>query len=96
MREKKSIWTFYIPLVFFMVVVLFPFAWIFLTSLKEEKEMFSAEFHFLPLAPTLNSYRELFEKTDFLQNMWNSLIVSFATVLIAGVVSFLAGYALSR
>ena len=83
-------------IVFFMVTVLFPFAWILLTSLKEKKEMFSAEFHFLPLEPTLNSYRELFEKTDFIHNMWNSLVVSFVTVLIAGIVSFMAGYALSR
>jgi ABC-type glycerol-3-phosphate transport system permease component len=37
-----------------------------LTSLKEKKEMFSAEFHFLPLEPTLNSYRELFEKILFI------------------------------
>ena len=96
MRQRKSIWTFYIPIVFFMVTVLFPFAWILLTSLKEKKEMFSAEFHFLPLEPTLNSYRELFEKTDFIHNMWNSLVVSFVTVLIAGIVSFMAGYALSR
>lgn len=96
MRQRKSIWTFYIPIVFFMATVLFPFAWILLTSLKEKKEMFSAEFHFLPLEPTLNSYRELFEKTDFIHNMWNSLVVSFVTVLIAGIVSFMAGYALSR
>ncbi len=96
MKEKKSIGTFYIPMIFFLVTVLFPFAWTFLTSLKKKNEMFAQEFRFLPAAPTLDSYRELFEKTDFFSNMWNSLVVSFATVLIAGIVSFMAGYALSR
>lgn len=96
MKEKKGIWTFYIPIVLFLVTVLFPFIWTFLTSLKKKNEMFSADFHFLPIAPTLDSYRELFAKTDFFSNMWNSLVVSFATVLIAGIVSFMAGYALSR
>ncbi len=96
MKEKKGIFTFYILTVFFLVIVLFPFLWTFLTSLKEETEMFSQDFHFLPLVPTLESYRELFQKTDFLFNMWNSLVVSAVTMVIAGVVSFMGGYALSR
>ena len=49
MKEKKGIFTFYILTVFFLVIVLFPFLWTFLTSLKEETEMFSQDFHFLPL-----------------------------------------------
>ena len=35
MKEKKGIFTFYILTVFFLVIVLFPFLWTFLTSLKE-------------------------------------------------------------
>lgn len=96
MKEKKGIFTFYIPILLFLTIVLFPFIWTFLTSLKNKNEMFSADFHFLPQVPSLDSYRELFQKTDFFHNMWNSLVVSLFTVVIAGIISFMAGYALSR
>ncbi len=95
-RKKRGIFAFYIPLVFFTVFVMAPFVWTFITSLKNNNEMFKMPFRYLPENPSFKNYVELMQTTEFLFNMKNSFIASFSTVLIAGVISVMAGYAFSR
>ena len=96
MKQKKSVFAFYIPLIAFTIFVAFPFLWTFLTSLKENNEMFQQTFNYLPKYPSFDNYWQLIQKTDFLFNMKNSAIVSAFTVLVAGTVSVMSGYAFSR
>jgi ABC-type glycerol-3-phosphate transport system permease component len=75
--------------------LVFPFAWVVLTSIRTEAEMFTRTFELAPKAVTFRKYRELFG-SDFLRYLGNSTVVSAASTVVAVVTSLLAAYALSR
>ena len=64
-RMIKCIFLLYIPLAIFLVFVLSPFYWIFVTSLKESKEVFATPITYWPKAPTLDNYINLFTNLGF-------------------------------
>lgn len=77
-----------------VIITLFPFAWMLLTSLKSFQELFNL--NFLPAQPTLDNYRQVLTETQFLQWFGNSLLV--ASVTTASVLFFdsLVGYTLAK
>ncbi|MBB5234667.1 multiple sugar transport system permease protein [Deinococcus budaensis] len=77
-----------------VILTLFPFAWMLLTSLKSFQELFNLSF--LPSQPTLDNYRQVLTETRFLQWFGNSLLV--ASVTTASVLFFdsLVGYTLAK
>lgn len=86
----------HLPLVLFLLFLLFPFYWMLVTSLKT-----SAELHVLPVVywppqPMLANYAYLFEQFNFLHPLRNSLIVALITMLVSLTVSTSAAYAFSR
>lgn len=76
-----------------LFILLFPFLWIFLTSLKDEEHIFSEDFGFGML--TLDNYRGLLE-AGFGRFFVNSMYLSVVTVFSVIAISALASYALSR
>jgi len=87
----------YLPLLIVLFVLLFPFYWMVLTSLKDLKELF--DYTHNPLwvhAPSLDNYRFLFEKVTFGSWAINSLWVSAVTTVISLVLSVAGGYTLAR
>lgn len=76
------------------LLMLLPFVWMLLTSLKPFPELFALRF--LPQEPTLDNYRQVLEQTGFPRWFLNSLLV--ASVTTASVLFFdsLAGYTLAR
>jgi multiple sugar transport system permease protein len=97
--RKKPILTLirYILFFFFLIGTLFPFYWLFITSLKSDKELFTHnEIHFLPHAPTITHYVDAFTKTNFGRYIINSLKVTLFSSSIVLVVSLMGGYAISR
>jgi multiple sugar transport system permease protein len=82
----------------FMLFFLFPPYWMAITSLKTNQEIEGLKG--IPLiiqeGATLQHYRDLFAKTDFLIYFKNSVLVTLPTVLLSMVISVLAAYALSR
>ncbi len=87
---------FYALLGVFVVVSLFPFYWIVVTSLKTNAEISRGTTSLLPSHVTWANYVTDFTKEDFLRPLLNSLIVASATTAITVVVASLAGYALAR
>jgi multiple sugar transport system permease protein len=79
----------------FAVVLAFPFAWMAITSLKRESEVYDPtkvwSFH-----PTLSNYGFLFHHTGYMRWIWNSVFVGAVVVLITLAVAVPAGYALAR
>jgi multiple sugar transport system permease protein len=73
----------------------FPFAWMAVTSLKPEAQVYDPSkvwtFH-----PTLAAYGNLFHHTDYLRWIRNSCFVGLMVVLITLVIAVPAGYALAR
>jgi ABC-type glycerol-3-phosphate transport system permease component len=81
--------------VLLLFVVLWPAYWMLITSLKTNTEILTVPPTLIPLKPTIDSYRTLFQ-TSFLKYLSNSIIVSVITVVISTIFGTLAGYSLSR
>jgi multiple sugar transport system permease protein len=84
-----------VPFVFF---ALFPFYFMLITSFKSNAELYSLKS--VPLwiqnGVIIDHYRYLFDRTEFLTWIMNSLIISVAATSISLVISLLAGYSLAR
>jgi len=80
-------------------VILVPFAFVFWymvsTSLKPAEALISPTFRWT-FEPTLANYRQVFEQTDFISFMFNSLLVGFGSVVISLVFGLPAAFAIAR
>ncbi|HKW69077.1 MAG TPA: carbohydrate ABC transporter permease [Candidatus Dormibacteraeota bacterium] len=87
----------YIPLLVFILVMLFPFYWMAITSFKSASELF--DFSVSPLwvrEPTLGWYQHLFTQTNFPRWALNTAVVATISTVISLLCSILAGYSLAR
>jgi trehalose/maltose transport system permease protein len=87
---------FYILIAVFVVVSLFPFYWIVITSLKTQPEISAGTSSLLPGHITWSSYATDLKNSNFLRPLLNSAIVAVCTTLVTVVIASMAGYALSR
>jgi multiple sugar transport system permease protein len=92
-RKSLFIWLVLSPLV---VVILFPFVVMFLTSIKPRAEVFSYPPRWLPTTFRWQNFTEMWQATAFGSALWNSLIVSIGTTLLVLILSIPAAYALAR
>lgn len=95
-KRLSRVFLLWIPLVLFLLFLLFPFYWTFVTSLKLPEELHSLKVIYWPQNPTFQAYTHLFGQYNFLHPMKNSLIVAAITTLLSLAVSTLAAYAFSR
>jgi multiple sugar transport system permease protein len=79
-----------------LVLVLFPFYWMAVTSFKTEDQMRSLVSMFWPSPFALENYVQLVTKTDFLSWFGNSAIVAVSSTLVATAIGTLGAYALAR
>ena len=86
----------YLSMLVFLVFLLFPFYWMFVTSIKPESELFGAVVRYWPSKPTWEAYTRLFQIYDFWSPLKNSLLVAVSTTLLSIFVAVLAAYAFSR
>lgn len=77
-----------------VIVTLFPFAWMLLTSLKGFQELFNLSF--LPQQPTLDNYTQVLTQTKFLVWFGNSLLIAGITTLSVLFFDSLVGYTLAK
>ena len=93
-RLRQSLFSYAVAIPF-AIVLAFPFAWMAVTSLKSEAQVYDPtkvwSFH-----PTLANYGFLFHHTDYLRWLGNSCLVGLLVVLITLAVALPAGYALAR
>ena len=73
-------------------VIFFPVFWLVLTSFKTETEAISRVPH-LFFTPTLESYREVQHRADYLHFAFNSVVVSLGSTLLALLLAIPAAYA---
>ena len=89
--------TLYVPLLLFVVVTLFPFLWMLVTSVKPNAELINPKaMPLLVQKPTLEHFRYLFSQTQFIRWAGNSLVVTVASTLVSLICGVLAGYSLAR
>jgi multiple sugar transport system permease protein len=93
----RKLVTVYAPLVIFVIVLLFPFYWMAITSVKPDHELLSRDGNpFWVIAPTLTHFHKLLFQTSYPQWMWNTVIVSVVSTAFSLVASILAAYAIER
>jgi multiple sugar transport system permease protein len=83
----------------FAIVLAFPFYWMLMTSLRSDNDLYNIEnvpYKFNDDSPTLANYRFLFEETDYLRWIENTVLVGVVVVGITLVLALPAGYALAR
>jgi multiple sugar transport system permease protein len=93
----KRVFTFWVPLLAFIILTLFPFYWMLIASLKPNNELYNLRvFPFWVFNPTLTHYQYLFTNTLYATWLMNTLIVSISSTAISLLFGILAGYALAR
>lgn len=89
--------TVYLPLLAFLIVLLFPFYWMAITSVKPDAELLSREGNpFWVIAPTIEHFHKLLFETSYPQWLWNTLIVSVVSTFFSLAASVFAAYAIER
>lgn len=87
----------YLPLLGYLVFLLFPFYWMIITSFKRDVDIFVLEYNpFWIENFTGENYRFLFTGTAFPEWVKNTLIVAVASTMVSLFCSVLIGYALAR
>ena len=79
-----------------VLLIAFPLAWMLITSVKPQAELFSASPSFWPASITFDHYRRVLADTPFLQYFRNSLVLAVSTTLLVLSVSVLGAYSLVR
>ena len=93
-RERVRGWA-YLLLAVLLIPFLFPLAWMFLSSLKTQVQN-TAYPPVWVFTPTLQNYREVFQKNPFLTFTWNSLVVAAGSTGFALLLGLPGAYAIAR
>lgn len=97
MRGVRQSVVFYLLLGVVMGLLLFPFYWGLITSLKFEVEIYDFSGNFLvPKNPSLDNYMTLFSEPGYFRWFWNTILVSTVTTFVSVLVSVMAGFAIAR
>ncbi len=76
------------------IVMVVPFVWMILTSLKPPPEL--VRFTFLPQNPTLDNYRIVLTTSDFPRWYFNSLVIAVISTMSVAFFDSLVGYTLNK
>ncbi|TPM98983.1 carbohydrate ABC transporter permease [Mesorhizobium sp. B2-1-5] len=86
----------YMALALTVAFTVFPLVWLFLTSIRSSADIFSVPVHIIPETATLTQYVSVFAEYDTMDYVWNTVIVSTATVILVHLLAIPCAYALSR
>ncbi|MEM6336849.1 MAG: carbohydrate ABC transporter permease, partial [Bacteroidota bacterium] len=86
----------YLVLGLFTVISVYPITRILTISLRPGDRLLTTSLQIIPEDATLENFRELFAETQFVQWLFNSIIVSLVVTVTGVVLASMAGYALSR
>ena len=94
----RRIVTIYTPLVLFMIVLLFPFYWMTITTFKSNEELYNYKDYnpFWVSSPTLDNVKKLLFETDYPTWLVTTMTVAVVSTLVSVFASVLAAYAIQR
>lgn len=87
---------FYVFVILFVGVIVLPFLWQFLTSIKPMSEISAIPAKWIPSEIHIQYYFNVFEKHPFARYLLNSFIVALTTTLLSILIGASAAYALAR
>jgi multiple sugar transport system permease protein len=90
--------TLWLPLGIIMLILLFPFYWMVLTSVKPNSQLVDMNTHnpFWVVNPTLEHIKRLLFETAYPRWLWNTMYVAAAATFLSIFASVLAAYAIAR
>lgn len=94
MKKKVSI-IFWILIILFLAIQIYPVIWLFMASVKPSTELAVAPFA-LPKKATSDNYLSIFREGSIFRYMLNSLKITVISVLLIVFLSSTAGFALSK
>lgn len=94
-RFAKPVLT-YLAFAVFFFAVMFPFYYIFVSSITPRTELFQIPPSYWPATPTLENYANMLDSIPFFTYYRNSLIFAISSSLVSVLVSASAAYALAR
>lgn len=86
---------YYLAVYAVMLMVIFPFLWMVLSSFKTQAQMMDPR-QFFRFSPTLQNYRDVFERYNFSAPISNSLIIAALSTAMALLLGIPASYAIAR
>lgn len=92
---RPNLWA-YLVLGLGVIVVVSPFGWMLMSSLKTEGEIRAVPPTWWPEAPTLGNYSDLFDRLNFPQFFTNSIVVAVVVTLGNLVFCSMLGYVLAK
>ena len=78
------------------IICLMPLAWMISTSFKPELDVFEYPIHWIPKRWNFNTYKTVFTDELFPRYFWNSIVVTFFSVVGNVFFSSIAAYAFAR
>jgi multiple sugar transport system permease protein len=96
--RARRVVTIYVPLSLFLIVLLFPFYWMAITSIKPDYEMYDYSKYnpFWVHSPTLENIRKLLFETNYPHWLMITMGVATAATFLSIFASVLAAYAIER
>jgi multiple sugar transport system permease protein len=97
-RLPRRVVTVYLPLFIFIFVLLFPFYWMAITSVKPNYQLtdYANYSPFWVVDPTLDHIKYLLFETSYPGWLWNTIVISVASTFASLVASVFAAYAIER
>jgi multiple sugar transport system permease protein len=94
----RRVVTILLPLLVFVFVLLFPFYWMAVTSLKPNEQMtnFNDYSPFWVVSPTLEHFYYLLFQTSYPGWLWNTILISVASTALSLLAAVFAAYAIER
>jgi multiple sugar transport system permease protein len=94
----RRVVTLYLPLFVILIVLLFPFYWMALTSIKPDEQLIDMDkFNpFWVIRPTFKHISKLLFETQYPRWLWNTMYVAVGATTLSIIASVLAAYAIVR
>ena len=87
----------WLPLGLFIILTLFPFYWMAITSVKPDRELYNLRAaQYWVSQPTLDHYVYLLQKTIYWRWLFNTMFVAITSTTLSVGIAILSGYALAR
>ena len=96
MIEKVKSICFYLFVIVFVGIIVLPFLWQFLTSVKPMSEISAIPAKWIPSKINIQYYFNVFQKHPFGRYLMNSFVVAVCTTFLSILIGASAAYALSR
>jgi multiple sugar transport system permease protein len=94
----RRVVTLYLPLFVILIVLLFPFYWMALTSIKPDEQLIDMNTYnpFWVVHPTFKHISKLLFETQYPRWLWNTMYVAVGATTLSIIASVLAAYAIVR